>query len=146
MEGINWNEAPEGATHYVIGGFGDTPWRKVTDNKVYEWRADRWCECLVITVAKYLRANRDLLVAKPAEAALPNGPQWPEGYIYYNPHGLNGFFFNEEEYVWNGVVAKWAVEMDYWKTHKATIRRYGNAKADEVVEQPAPKKKVGWWG
>ena len=145
MEGINWDKAPEGATHYVTArGIMGGPWRKVTEDKVYAWVKNEWTNRTITTVAKYLEVNAKDLVARPVEAALPNGLQWPEGYDYYNPHGLNGFFFNEEEFVWNGQVLKWNIEVAYWKNHEATIHRYG--KGVEVVAQPAPKKKVGWWG
>lgn len=144
MEEINWQEAPEGTTHFVVGKHGATPWRKVAGDKVFEWRAGEWHDRDIYSVEDYLKFNRGLLVAKPAGAVLPDGLQWPEGYDYYNHHGLGGFFFNEEEFVWNGQVLKWNIEVAYWKNHKATIHRYG--KGVEVVAQPAPKKKVGWWG
>ena len=144
MEQIDWKEAPKGTTHFVVGGHGQTPWRKVAWGKVYDWRDGLWYD-RGVNLATYLRVNADLLVAKPVEAALPHGLKWPEGYDYYNPHVALGFFFNEERYLWEGRIVTFSDRtFDFWKVRPDTIRRYNEGV--EVAAQPAPKKKVGWWG
>ena len=136
---INWEEAPEGATHFVTAKVLGSPWRKVTEDNAYDWTDNGWRQKAITSVARYLEVNAKDLVAKPVEAVLPNGLQWPEGYDYYNPHEPQDFFFNKQELNWNGQVIKWNVGLDYWLTQQDTIFRYGKGAGAK------PEKKVGWW-
>jgi len=39
---INWDEAPEGATHYCIGSTHDTVWRDLSGVNAKYWSQGRW--------------------------------------------------------------------------------------------------------
>lgn len=139
---INWEDAPEGTTH----AFPPRTWRKLTKDAVYAWDAEHnmWHErheSVEYWTERFINTGKAVERPKPVENPLPNGLQWFEDAIYWNPHGKAGFFFNEGAYYWDGVWKWWEGMDDYWRVHPDTIKRFPKS----VKAQPEPKKPIGWW-
>lgn len=158
MVDINWDEAPEGATHIVRPVVDRrNPWRKVdvANDKVYAWHTKEqgglegeWVDRRVESADNYLRINKGLLIERPVvvEVELPEGRVWREDYTHCNT--TYKFFFKEGQAVMD-------VEEDpfhlpepnytFWIRHQGTITRFPGAKPKAPVEQPVKRKPVGWW-
>lgn len=150
---INWEEAPEGTTH-GDSGIGDEHrfawwgrWRKITENAVYYYMDGEWQERKGVGVKEYVNKNPHL-VPIPKEPPLPNGLQWPEGFVGYSPI-VGGFFFREEGYAFANDMERfyrWD-KADYalYMIDNRTIHRGILVAGKQEEPQAVKRQPVGWW-
>lgn len=159
---INWEDAPEDATHHLhIQGGSWWARRHEEDGDMYDhWpiHGDKWHKVYRnVHGFKRLEDNyADGIVKRPPkEAPLPNGLQWIEGATHYNPN-YGGFFCDLDNariiFCNNGGWREFnRVALEYWAVEQRTIARFPEGQAAKVVakppmeKKPQPKRQVGWW-
>lgn len=150
MVDINWDEAPEGTTHVLLGLDGNHHghWRKVEDGQVFNIQGGRWDR--INNAEDWFREfGNEIVERPPKESPLPNGLRWVDKAThYYSNNIVPLLFFNEEGYTTSKVGSKWIeweVDLFKWYAEQAeTTARYPLGQPMEVA-QPKPRKPVGWW-